>query len=57
LYTNLEKRGSSELPLLLFLLFHRRAQVFMPKERDWMNNNSWLVNIIVCGVFIALIVL
>ncbi len=43
------------LPLLFFLLFHRRAQQFMPKVRDWMNNNSWLVNIIVCGVFIALI--
>jgi threonine/homoserine/homoserine lactone efflux protein len=45
------------LPLLFFLLFHRRAQGFMPKVRDWMNSNSWLVNIIVCGVFIALIVL
>ncbi len=44
------------LPLLFFLLFHRRAQGFMPKVRDWMNSNSWLVNIIVCGVFIALIV-
>jgi threonine/homoserine/homoserine lactone efflux protein len=43
------------LPLLFFLLFHRRAQTFMPKVRDWMNNNSWLVNIIVCGVFIVLI--
>jgi hypothetical protein len=43
------------LPLLLFLLFHRRAQQFMPKVRDWMNSNSWLVNIIVCGVFIVLI--
>jgi Sap, sulfolipid-1-addressing protein len=43
------------LPLLLFLLFHRRAQQFMPKVRDWMNANSWLVNIIVCGVFIVLI--
>jgi threonine/homoserine/homoserine lactone efflux protein len=45
------------LPILLFLLFHRRAQQFMPKVRDWMNANSWLVNIIVCGVFIALIIL
>jgi threonine/homoserine/homoserine lactone efflux protein len=45
------------LPLLLFLLFHRRAQRFMPKVRDWMNSTSWLVNIIVCGVFIAIIVL
>src|SRR5215207_8908240 len=43
------------LPLLLFLLFHRRAQQLMPKVRDWMNTNSWLVNIIVCVVFILLI--
>jgi threonine/homoserine/homoserine lactone efflux protein len=43
------------LPLLLFLLFHRRAQKLMPKVRDWMNTNSWLVNIIVCVVFILLI--
>jgi len=43
------------LPLILYLLFHRRAQRLMPKVRDWMNTNSWLVNIIVCVVFIALI--
>jgi threonine/homoserine/homoserine lactone efflux protein len=43
------------LPLLLYLLFYRRAQRVMPKVRDWMNSNSWLVNIIVCIVFIALI--
>jgi hypothetical protein len=43
------------LPLLLFLLFHRRAQRIMPKVRDWMNSHSWLVNIIVCVVFIVLI--
>jgi hypothetical protein len=43
------------LPLLLFLLFHRRAQRIMPKVRDWMNSHSWLVNIIVCAVFIVLI--
>jgi hypothetical protein len=45
------------IPLLLYLLFRRRAQRLMPKVRDWMNSNSWLVNIIVCVVFIALIVL
>ena len=43
------------LPLLLYLLFYRRAQRAMPKVRDWMNSNSWLVNIIVCIVFIFLI--
>jgi hypothetical protein len=45
------------LPVLFYLLFRRRAQQAMPKVRDWMNSNSWLVNIIVCGVFIVLIVL
>jgi hypothetical protein len=44
------------LPLLGYLLFHRRALGAMPKLRDWMNSNSWLVNIIVCVIFIVLIV-
>ena len=43
------------LPLLFYLVFHRRAIRAMPKVRDWMNSNSWLVNIIVCGIFILLI--
>jgi threonine/homoserine/homoserine lactone efflux protein len=43
------------LPLLGFLVFHRRAVTAMPKVRDWMNNNSWAVNIIVCVIFIVLI--
>lgn len=44
------------LPLLFYLLFRERATVMMPKLRDWMNANSWLVNIIVYGIFIVLIV-
>jgi Sap, sulfolipid-1-addressing protein len=43
------------LPLLGYLLFHRRAVTAMPKVRDWMNANSWAVNIIVCMIFIVLI--
>jgi hypothetical protein len=43
------------LPVLSYLLFRRRAQQVMPKVRDWMNTNSWLVNIIVYVVFIFLI--
>jgi hypothetical protein len=43
------------LPVLFYMLFHRRAQEVMPKVRDWMNTHSWLVNIIVCVVFIVLI--
>jgi hypothetical protein len=43
------------LPVLFYLLFHRRAQRAMPKVRDWMNTHSWLVNIIVYVIFIVLI--
>jgi Sap, sulfolipid-1-addressing protein len=43
------------LPVLAYLLFHRRAQQVMPKVREWMNANSWLVNIIVYVIFIVLI--
>ncbi|WP_128428183.1 GAP family protein [Streptomyces cyaneus] len=43
------------LPLLFLLLFHHRAIAAMPRVRDWMNTHSWLINIIVCGIFILLI--
>jgi hypothetical protein len=43
------------LPVLSYLLFRRRAQQIMPKVRDRMNTNSWMVNIIVYVVFIVLI--
>ena len=43
------------LPVLSYLLFRHRAQRAMPKVRDWMNKNSWLVNIIVYVIFILLI--
>jgi hypothetical protein len=43
------------LPVLSYLLFRRRAQRAMPKVREWMNANSWLVNIIVYVIFIVLI--
>jgi Sap, sulfolipid-1-addressing protein len=43
------------LPALSYLLFRHRAKQAMPKVRDWMNTNSWLVNIIVYVIFIVLI--
>lgn len=43
------------LPLLMFLVFRRRAERAMPKVRDWMGTNSWLINIFVLGLFIVLI--
>jgi hypothetical protein len=44
------------LPLLFYLLFRKRAEVTMPKVRDWMNTHSWAVNIAVYAIFIVLIV-
>ena len=44
------------LPLLGYLLFRQRAEAAMPKVRDWMNVNSWLVNIIVYCIFLLLII-
>ena len=43
------------LPLLIYLPLRRQAQRLMPRIRDWMNANSWLLNIVTCVVFIALI--
>jgi hypothetical protein len=43
------------LPLLTYLLFRHRAERAMPRVRDWMTTNSWLVNIFVLGLFIFLI--
>jgi hypothetical protein len=43
------------LPLAFYLLFRRRAVTAMPKLRDWMNDNSWLVNIFVYALFIVLV--
>jgi hypothetical protein len=43
------------LPVAFYVLFRRRAVVAMPKVRDWMNANSWLVNIITYAIFIVLI--
>lgn len=42
------------LPLIGLLAFGERAQKAMPKARDWMNDNSWVVSEIVIGLFVAL---
>jgi thiol:disulfide interchange protein len=42
------------LPLILLFVFGDRAQAFLPKARDWMNDNSWIINEIVIGLFIVL---
>lgn len=42
------------LPALLLLAFGQRAQAFLPKARNWMNENSWVVSEIVIGLFIVI---
>jgi len=43
------------LPALTILVLGKRAESFMPKVRDWMDNNSWVISEIVLGLFIALV--
>ena len=42
------------LPMLTLFALGERGQAFLPKARDWMNNNSWIVNEIVIGLFIVI---
>lgn len=42
------------LPSLLLVVLGQRAQRLLPKVRDWMNKNSWIIGEIVIGLFIAL---
>jgi phosphotransferase system glucose/maltose/N-acetylglucosamine-specific IIC component len=41
-------------PSLLLLLLGERAERFLPKARDWMNDNSWVVNEVVIVFFIVI---
>ena len=43
------------LPALLVLVLGKKAEAFLPKVRDWMNENSWIVSEIVL-VFIIVII-
>jgi hypothetical protein len=42
------------LPSLILLIFRERARTFLPKAREWMNTNSWVVNEIVIVFFIVI---
>jgi len=42
------------LPLLILLLLGKRAQVLLPKLRDWMSTNSWVVSEAVIVFFLVL---
>jgi hypothetical protein len=43
------------LPALCVAAMGRRAQEFLPKARDWMSDNSWVVSEVVIVFFIAII--
>ncbi|MET7763917.1 GAP family protein [Streptomyces sp. NPDC005393] len=43
------------LPLLVYLLFRKRARRAMPRVREWLTTHSWAVNIAACLIFIVLI--
>jgi Sap, sulfolipid-1-addressing protein len=44
------------LPALMVLILGKRAEEFLPKVRDWMNDNSWIVNELVLLLFIAIVI-
>jgi threonine/homoserine/homoserine lactone efflux protein len=41
-------------PLIDLLLLGKRAEVLLPRVRDWMTNNSWVISEIVIVFFLAL---
>jgi threonine/homoserine/homoserine lactone efflux protein len=42
------------IPSLLLVLLGQRGQTLLPKVRDWMNNNSWIVSEVVIGLFVVI---
>jgi len=41
-------------PLLILLLLGKRADVMLPKMRDWMSTNAWVVSEIVIAFFLVM---
>jgi hypothetical protein len=44
------------VPLLLLVALGKRAQALLPKARDWMTKNSWVVSEIVIAFFLLMTV-
>jgi hypothetical protein len=42
-------------PALGVVLLGKRAEAFLPKVRDWMNVNSWIVSEVVIAFFIVIV--
>lgn len=43
------------LPALAVALLGSRAQSFLPKVRDWMDTNSWIVSEVVIAFFVVIV--
>lgn len=41
-------------PALSFLLFRKRAERVMPRVRDWLDSNGWIINEVVIVFFILM---
>jgi MFS family permease len=44
------------IPALLLLLFRQRGEAFLPKARNWMTTNAWVVNEIVLAFFVVVVI-
>ncbi len=44
------------LPALMLLILGSRGEALLPKMRDWMNNNSWIINELVLALFVGLVI-
>lgn len=42
------------LPVVLVVLLGARAKQFLPRVRDWMSSNSWIVSEVVIVFFMAI---
>jgi Sap, sulfolipid-1-addressing protein len=42
-------------PALMVVAMGNRAQAFLPKVRDWMNTNSWIVSEVVLVFFVVIV--
>ena len=44
------------IPALVLLAFGSRAEAFLPKARNWMTTNAWIVNEIVLTFFVLMVI-
>jgi hypothetical protein len=44
------------LPGLMVLIMGKRAEAILPRAREWMNANSWIVNELVLALFVGIVI-